>query len=78
MKNFTLAIQNEFAKYGISVQLITPLFVRTKMNNYSTTVMAGSILFPDVESYTKSAVFTLGRSSETTGYWSHGIQVCAP
>lgn len=75
VKNFTLAIQKEFEPYGISVQLVTPMYVRTKMNNYSTTVMAGSILFPDVQSYTKSAVFCLGKTSETTGYWSHGIQV---
>lgn len=75
MKNFTLAIQHEYSQYGILVQLVTPLFVRTKMNNYSTTVMSGSILFPDVESYTKSAVFSLGKTNETTGYWIHGIQV---
>lgn len=50
------------------------MFVQTKMNKYSTSVMKGSILVPDVESYTKSAVFTLGKSSKTTGYWSHGIQ----
>lgn len=53
---------------------MTPLFVQTKMNEYSTTVMKGSILVPDVKSYTKSAVFTLGKSSKTTGYWSHGLQ----
>lgn len=76
VKNFTLAIQHEFAPYGISVQLVTPLFVRTKMNSYSTTVMNGSILFPDVETYTKSAVYSLGKTNETTGYWIHGIQVC--
>lgn len=78
VKNFTLAIQKEFAPYGISIQLVTPMYVRTKMNNYSTTVMAGSILIPDVESYTKSVVFCLGKTNETTGYWTHGIQVCAP
>lgn len=50
------------------------MFVRTKMNDYSTSVMKGSILVPDVESYTRSAVFTLGKSSKTTGYWSHGLQ----
>lgn len=50
------------------------MFVQTKMNDYSTTVMRGSILVPDVESYTKSAVFTLGKSPQTTGYWSHGLQ----
>lgn len=76
VKNFTLAIQHEFAPYGITVQLVTPMFVRTKMNDYSSTVMSGgNILIPDVQSYTKSAVFSLGKTSETTGYWSHGIQV---
>jgi 17beta-estradiol 17-dehydrogenase / very-long-chain 3-oxoacyl-CoA reductase len=50
------------------------MFVQTKMNDYSTSVMKGSILVPNVESYTKSAVFTLGKSSKTTGYWSHGLQ----
>lgn len=38
--------------------------------------MNGSILFPDVETYTKSAVYSLGKTNETTGYWIHGIQVC--
>lgn len=50
------------------------MFVQTKMNDYSTSVMKGSFLVPDVASYTKSAVFTLGKSSKTTGYWSHGLQ----
>lgn len=45
------------------------------MNEYSTTVMAGSFLIPDVKSYTKSAIFCLGKTDATTGYWSHGIQV---
>lgn len=51
------------------------MYVKTKMNDYSTTVMKKkSFLIPDVESYTKSAVFTMGKSSRTTGYWSHGLQ----
>lgn len=77
VKNFTLALQYELAPYGIDVQLITPMFVRTKMNEYSTTVMAGNIFCPDVVSYTKSAVFTLGKTDRTTGYWSHGLQYAA-
>lgn len=36
---------------------------------------SGNFLIPDVQSYTKSAVFSLGKTSETTGYWTHGIQV---
>lgn len=76
VKNFTLAIQHEFAPYGITVQSITPLYVRTKMNNYSTTVTKGNIFCPDVETYTRSAVASLGRTNETTGFWIHGLQVC--
>lgn len=68
-------MQYELASYGITVQLITPLYVRTKMNNYSTTVSQGNILCPDVETYTRSAVSSLGRTNETTGYWIHGLQV---
>ncbi|CAO1357042.1 unnamed protein product [Diamesa tonsa] len=74
VKNFTLAISKELEPYNVQVQLVTPMFVLTKMNEYSTSVMKGNILIPDVESYTRSAVFTLGKSSKTTGYWSHGMQ----
>jgi len=70
-----IALSKELEEHNVQVQLVTPLFVQTKMNNYSTTVMKGNILMPDVESYTKFAVFTLGKSSQTTGYWSHGLQV---
>ena len=69
------AISKELEPYNVQVQLVTPMFVLTKMNEYSTSVMKGNILIPDVESYTRSAVFTLGKSSKTTGYWSHGLQV---
>jgi 17beta-estradiol 17-dehydrogenase / very-long-chain 3-oxoacyl-CoA reductase len=77
VRNFTLALQYELAPFGITVQLITPLFVTTKMNQFSTTVMSGGILVPDAESYTRSAVWTLGKTSKTTGYWSHGLQYAA-
>lgn len=69
------ALSKELEEHNVQVQLVTPLFVQTKMNNYSTSVMKGNIFMPDVESYTKSAVFTLGKTSQTTGYWSHGLQV---
>lgn len=52
------------------------MYVQTKMNAFSEKILKGNILIPDVKSYTKSAVFTLGKTHKTTGYWSHGIQVC--
>lgn len=70
-----LAINKELEEHNVQVQLVTPMFVQTKMNDFSTTVMKGNILIPDVETYTRSAVFTLGKTSKTTGYWTHGLQV---
>ncbi|XP_065355735.1 inactive hydroxysteroid dehydrogenase-like protein 1 [Calliphora vicina] len=74
VRAFSLAIERELAEYNIDVQCVTPLFVVTKMNQYSDTVMKGNILIPHVQSYTRSLVFTLGKTVETTGYWSHGLQ----
>jgi len=72
---FFAAISKELEEFNVQTQLLVPLFVVTKMNLYSTSVMKGSILVPDVEKYTKSAIFTMGKSEKTTGYWSHGLQV---
>lgn len=75
VRNFTLAIRSELAQYGICVQLLTPMFVQTKMNDFSTTVKAGNVFIPDVRSYTRSAVYCLGKSDVSTGFWAHGVQV---
>lgn len=74
-KNFCIALSKELEDFNVEVQLVTPMFVQTKMNNYSSSVMEGGLLVPDVETYTSAAVFTLGKSSQTTGYWCHGLQV---
>lgn len=74
VKNLTLALQEELNEYGITVQCVTPSFIVTKMNQYSKKVMSGGFLIPDVKSFTRYAVFTLGKTSETTGYWTHGLQ----
>lgn len=75
VKSFTMALNGECQPYGIDVQLLSPYFVQTKLNSYSTSVMAGNLFVPDVESYGRSAIFTLGKTNETTGYWSHAVQV---
>ncbi|XP_059618408.1 inactive hydroxysteroid dehydrogenase-like protein 1 [Phlebotomus argentipes] len=74
VRNFTLAIRNELAPYGITVQLVSPMFVVTKMNQYSERLMTSNIMIPDVKMYTRSMIFTLGKSDQTTGYWSHAVQ----
>ncbi|XP_055682196.1 inactive hydroxysteroid dehydrogenase-like protein 1 [Lutzomyia longipalpis] len=74
VRNFSLAIRNELAPYGITVQLVSPMFVVTKMNQYSERLMSSNIMVPNVEMYTRSMVFTLGKTDQTTGYWSHAVQ----
>lgn len=72
-----MALQTECKPYGIKVQLLSPYFVSTKLNSYSKDVMSGNLFVPDVQTYGRSAAFTLGKTYETTGYWAHAVQVCS-
>ncbi|CAG4972649.1 unnamed protein product [Colias eurytheme] len=74
VRNFTLAVRREYAPLGIHVQHVSPLFVATKMNVFSQRLLNGNSLVPDARTFARSAVNTLGRVSDTTGYWTHGIQ----
>jgi len=73
---FSKGLELELAEHNIHVQLLMPNFVVTKMNAYADRVMQGGLLFPNAYTYARSAVFTLGKTSETNGFWTHGIQVC--
>lgn len=77
INSFTAAIREEYSNKGIYVQHLSPYFVSTKINNFSETVMNGNLLVPDVDTYARHAVGTLGRVSRTTGYWVHGLQCFA-
>ncbi|KAH8362636.1 hypothetical protein KR200_005599, partial [Drosophila serrata] len=71
---FTKALELELEEHNIHVQLVMPNFVVTKMNAYADRVMQGGLLFPNAYTFARSAVFTLGKTSETNGFWTHGIQ----
>ncbi|EDW77323.1 uncharacterized protein Dwil_GK18151, isoform A [Drosophila willistoni] len=71
---FTKALEMELAEHNVTVQLVMPMFVITKMNAYSNTVMQGGFLIPNAKSYAKWTVFTLGKTSETNGFWTHSLQ----
>lgn len=76
VRHFTLGLQYELDSHGIFVQLLTPFCVQTNLHTYPVNEVVGNIFFPTVETFVKSAVFTLGKSKETTGYWAHSIMVC--
>ncbi|KAH8403206.1 hypothetical protein KR222_007731 [Zaprionus bogoriensis] len=72
--HFTQALEQELAPHNVTVQLVMPLFVITKMNEYSDVVMRGGFLIPNARSYARAAVFMLGKTNETNGFWTHGLQ----
>lgn len=52
-----------------------PYFVNTKMNDFSQRLRHNSLFVPDANMYARYAVETLGKVDNSTGYWTHGIQV---
>ncbi|ALC39792.1 CG6012, partial [Drosophila busckii] len=77
-RSFTLALQWEAARHGILVQLLSPNFVVTKINNYSKRVMQGGLFIPTPEQYARSAVAQLRAAVDATpGYFWHHIQNAA-
>lgn len=67
---FTATLRKEYGHQGILFQTITPLMVATKMAGNPNT----SFFCPDSESYAKSALKTIGNSSDTTGYITHQLE----
>ncbi|XP_062137240.1 hydroxysteroid dehydrogenase-like protein 1 [Drosophila sulfurigaster albostrigata] len=77
IRSFTLALGHEAARYGIHVQLLSPGFVVTKMENFSTRLMRGSLFVPTADMYARSAVAQLRACVvETSGYVWHQV-LCA-
>ena len=67
----------EYAQKGITIQSVCPGPVRTDMLHsiFKEKLENPGIKFfaPNVQTYTASAMRTLGFSSHTTGYWKHAI-----
>nr|XP_014289551.1 inactive hydroxysteroid dehydrogenase-like protein 1 [Halyomorpha halys] len=74
VKSFSEALRVEYQAEGITIQHLSPFFIKTKMNAFSYRLQESSLLVPDAETYAKNAVNTLGRVNHTTGYWVHGLQ----
>ncbi|KAK7098914.1 very-long-chain 3-oxoacyl-CoA reductase-like [Littorina saxatilis] len=67
---FSRSLQHEYGPKGITVQVVLPYFVATKMSK----IRNGSIFAPSPTTYVNSALNTVGLQSRTVGYWSHAIQ----
>ncbi|XKL66270.1 hypothetical protein PGB90_009690 [Kerria lacca] len=72
LKNFTLALQDECRSDGITVQLLSPAFLKTNLTRFSDYVYNFNELYvPNAETFASHAINTLTRSEHTTGYWPH-------
>ena len=77
MKYFSSALQYECKSFGVTIQLLSPVFVRTNLLvDYSAIVYKQpQFLMPSADVYARNAVKTLGVSDNTTGYFWHDIEV---
>ncbi|XP_076471659.1 very-long-chain 3-oxoacyl-CoA reductase-B-like [Babylonia areolata] len=67
---FSRALQQEYGPKGITVQVVLPYFVATKLSK----IRKGSVFAPYPDSFVSSALNTLGLQSRTFGCWSHAVQ----
>uniref|UniRef100_A0A1I7TMM2 SDR family NAD(P)-dependent oxidoreductase n=1 Tax=Caenorhabditis tropicalis TaxID=1561998 RepID=A0A1I7TMM2_9PELO len=67
----TAIIRKEYESQGIINQTIAPMMMDTKMSKVKRT----SFFNPDGAKFAKSALNTVGNSSDTTGYISHQLQL---
>lgn len=59
---------------NIFVQSLTPMYINTRMTEYSSLLNMSGIFTPTPHVYAKSAVFSFGRFVSNTGYFPHTLQ----
>ncbi|KAK7473654.1 hypothetical protein BaRGS_00035132 [Batillaria attramentaria] len=67
---FSRALQQEYGPMGITIQVVMPYFVATKMSKIRRT----SMFVPSPTDYVRSALNTVGLQGLTFGYWTHALQ----
>jgi 17beta-estradiol 17-dehydrogenase / very-long-chain 3-oxoacyl-CoA reductase len=72
---FSQTLEYEYgSSHNIHVQTLTPSYIATKMTKWSNLLQKPNFITPTADTFAKSAIATIGRSNNTTGYWSHGLQ----
>ncbi|XP_058818389.1 very-long-chain 3-oxoacyl-CoA reductase-like [Topomyia yanbarensis] len=73
--SFSTALSEELRGTGVECQLVIPLFILTNLTKHMKTTLWWSALASRVDHFTKFAVFTIGRTDLTTGFWTHGLEL---
>lgn len=72
---FSRALAHEIRGSGVTVQTLTPFYIATNLTRCSDYIGRPSLLVPNAQTFVRSALSTVGMCNNTTGYWSHEIQV---
>ncbi|XP_058460452.1 putative steroid dehydrogenase 4 isoform X2 [Malaya genurostris] len=75
VNSFTLSLQQELRGTGVECQLVTPMFVNTSMTEKWQSMGFWKLLASNVKRYTRMAVWTIGKTDNTTGYWYQALQI---
>ncbi|CAL1545176.1 unnamed protein product [Lymnaea stagnalis] len=67
---FSQGLQHEYSSRGITIQIVVPYFVVSKLSKFR----RASMFVPSPTSFVKNALNTVGVQPRTTGYWAHEIQ----
>ena len=65
----------EYRSRSVTFQCLDPVYVATRMTQYSASLSSPSLTIPSATTYARHALATLGWAAETPGYWPHTLQV---
>jgi 17beta-estradiol 17-dehydrogenase / very-long-chain 3-oxoacyl-CoA reductase len=71
---FSRGLQQEYAAKGITIQVVHPYFVATKLSK----IRKANLFVPSPTSFVHSALNTVGLQATTFGCWTHAVQVFRP
>jgi len=74
MDHFSQAMHLEYAKDNIHFQSLVPMYVATRMTEYSVTVRSVRLFTPSPDTYARHAIVTFGHYRRNTGYAPHSLQ----
>lgn len=66
---FSLDLNYEYSKFGITIQCLVPGYVATKMSK----IRKSTWMAPSPNKYVREAIKTIGIFDHTTGYWPHTL-----
>jgi len=75
LKYLMRGLAYEYRSRGVTFQCLYPVYVATRMTQYSASLSSPSLSIPSATTYARHALATLGWAAETPGYWPHTLQV---